>query len=463
MGSLLATISRPRRRDRPVARPGCRRVGNERAVRLARVVADGAFDRRGELVETDPIAHRGDRREDRERKRAPGPDRRRLRCSFQGRRVQERPREERDERGPRAPGPRASAGGRRGPWRRAPGPRSSTRPRLVPATRSCPSPSSELEVDEGCDAGGPEDTMTSRASARTTPSGAGSGGRAATASLDPKPRGTNWSASIPSDRHERRAASRTVGVHPAGDEPAEQRERRLEGLGPEEDPREAHERERHDPPAQDGRQRPVARPLAAGRAAGATRSTASSAPWIAPQNDERPRGAVPQAAEDHRERRGCARSAARRAGSRRAGCRGSRAASEDSVMCQRRQNVLDRASPCTGASKFCGKRKPEQQRDTDRDVGVAAEVRVDLRSRSRRSPKRISRCVCASGFGEDRVDDRRGEEARDHDLLEQAGEDQPERAARRRRRRGSGVSWSCGSSSRARTIGPATRCGKNDR
>ena len=55
-----------------------------------------ALDRRGKLVETDPIAHRGDRRRIASDTCA-GFERRRLRCPFQGRCVQERPRDERDE------------------------------------------------------------------------------------------------------------------------------------------------------------------------------------------------------------------------------------------------------------------------------------------------------------------------------------------------------------------------------
>ena len=47
-------------------------------------------------------------------------------------------------------------------------------------------------------------------------------------------------------------------------------------------------------------------------------------------------------------------------------------------MCQRRQKSDDVRAPCTGELKFCGKRKPEQQREADRHVGVAGEVEVEL-------------------------------------------------------------------------------------
>ena len=69
----------------------------------------------------------------------------------------------------------------------------------------------------------------------------------------------------------------------------------------------------------------------------------------------------------------------------------------DSVMCQRRQNALDRGGR-VGRVEVLGEAEPEQQRAADGDVGVAAEVRVDLDGVARRSPNRISRFVCASGF-----------------------------------------------------------------
>ena len=62
---------------------------------------------------------------------------------------------------------------------------------------------------------------------------------------------------------------------------------------------------------------------------------------------------------------------------------------------------------------------------------------------------------------EDRVDEPGREQVGDHDLLDQAAADQEERPggldlARDR------AGCSCGRNSLARTIGPATRCGKKD-
>ncbi len=67
---------------------------NERAARLARVSPDGALDRVGELVDPDPIAHCGERPEQCERHRAPGPERRGLGGPLHRRCVQHRPHEE---------------------------------------------------------------------------------------------------------------------------------------------------------------------------------------------------------------------------------------------------------------------------------------------------------------------------------------------------------------------------------
>ena len=102
----------------------------------------------------------------------------------------------------------------------------------------------------------------------------------------------------------------------------------------------------------------------------------------------------------------------------------------------------------------------EQQRDADRDVRVAAEVGEDLDGVAVDADEDLERRVPVRR-GEDVVDDVRREVVRDHHLEEEAAEDQEERPRSCRRARGSRGRSSCGSNSLARTIGPATRCGKN--
>ena len=95
-------------------------------------------------------------------------------------------------------------------------------------------------------------------------------------------------------------------------------------------------------------------------------------------------------------------------------------------MCQRRQkSVIDVAE--YGASKFCGNGEAEQQRDPDRDVRVAEEVGVDLHRVGVDPDEHLERRVLVRR-AEDLVDDVRGEVVRDHDLHEEPGADEEERA-----------------------------------
>ena len=128
-------------------------------------------------------------------------------------------------------------------------------------------------------------------------------------------------------------------------------------------------------------------------------------------------------------------------------------------MCQRRQKSW-RLSAAYGESKFRGNVKPSSKRDPDRDIRVAGEVGVDLDGVRVDPDQELERRVLPRRT-ERLVDDARGEVVRDHDLLEQAGRDQVERRLVSTRRGLRGVS-SCGISSPGRTIGPATRCGKNE-
>ncbi len=90
--------------------------------------------------------------------------------------------------------------------------------------------------------------------------------------------------------------------------------------------------------------------------------------------------------------------------------------------------VLDR-DRCVRRVEVLREPEPEQQRDPDRHVGVAREVRVDLHGVRVDRDQDLERRVL-TGRGEDLVHDRRGEVVRDHHLLEEARGDQVEGAAR---------------------------------
>ena len=111
-----------------------------------------------------------------------------------------------------------------------------------------------------------------------------------------------------------------------------------------------------------------------------------------------------------------------------------------------------------GLRKFCGKTKPEQQREADRDVGIAGEVAVDLGGVAVGGQQHVGPAVGLRD-GEHRFDERPGQIVGDHDLLDQAERDQREPGADRDAVRVARLA-SCGRNSRARTIGPATRWGK---
>ena len=174
-GSVRSRRHLPPRRPppgRPAAPPGCPRAGTNAPSDLpassptARSTIAASSSR---PIQSLTAAIGGDR----ERQRAPGSTATRpLRVSASVR-TGASTRERRG--GRRAPDRPASAGGRRGRWRGSGSRR--RRPRRAPATHSRARPLSELEVDEGCHAGGPRITITSSASARTIPSGAASAGK----------------------------------------------------------------------------------------------------------------------------------------------------------------------------------------------------------------------------------------------------------------------------------------------
>ena len=93
-------------------------------------------------------------------------------------------------------------------------------------------------------------------------------------------------------------------------------------------------------------------------------------------------------------------------------------------MCHLRQKLwIDVAA--YGRVEVLREAQAEQQRAADGDVGVAAEVGVDLDGVAVDAEQDLEVRVLAR-VGEHRLDDRARHEARDHDLLEQSGEDQPE-------------------------------------
>ena len=81
-----------------------------------------------------------------------------------------------------------------------------------------------------------------------------------------------------------------------------------------------------------------------------------------------------------------------RGGCRRAECRDSRAANCDSVMCQRRQKSTIE-SRGVGPQEIVGQPDASMQRQADRHVGVAGEVAIDLRPRSRKSRAALAGAV----------------------------------------------------------------------
>ena len=78
-----------------------------------------------------------------------------------------------------------------------------------------------------------------------------------------------------------------------------------------------------------------------------------------------------------------------------------------------------------GRVEVDGEPDAEQEGEPDGDVGVPAEVAVDLHGVAPGREDHLGRGVLR-GVGEDRVDDGARHVRRDHHLLEQAGHDQPQ-------------------------------------
>ena len=120
------------------------------------------------------------------------------------------------------------------------------------------------------------------------------------------------------------------------------------------------------------------RPARSAAQPAARRSSESPTPWIAAPDDERPRGPVPEAAEQHRQHQVAVRHQPALAVAARAGCRGSRAASA-------------RAS-CASGARSPAARRPCTARRSSAGTGTRAAARRRSRcSCSRRSRRRSGR------------------------------------------------------------------------
>ena len=102
----------------------------------------------------------------------------------------------------------------------------------------------------------------------------------------------------------------------------------------------------------------------------------------------------------------------------------------------------------------------EQGRQADGDVAVGGEVAVDLHRVAISREQQIERAV-TGGVEEHRIDQVGREIRGDHHFLEQAAKISSSGLASSTRA-GTGCS-SCGRKNAARTMGPATSCGKNER
>ncbi len=144
-------------------------------------------------------------------------------------------------------------------------------------------------------------------------------------------------------------------------------------------------------------------------------------------DDERPAGAVPEAADQHRQHQVAVRDHLALAV----------AAERDvEVVAQpARQRHVPAAPEVLQRDRGVGRvevlreLEAEQEREPDRDVRVAGEVGVDLDGVGVDPDQDLERRVLP-GRAEHLVDDVRREVVRDHDLLEEAGRDQVEGAAR---------------------------------
>ena len=243
----------------------------------------------------------------------------------------------------------------------------------------------------------------------------------------------------------------TSGDGPPGAQPAEHVERRGEVGRAEEHPGEADHVEGHEP----AHQRRHARASRSG-----SRSAALDRQGAAVDRRPRPGTSRPRRARGRRAASwpsGCGTCAGARRGCRRAGCRGSRAASA-TASCASAARTGAGWSPCRGGRSSAGSLKPEQQREADRHVGVAGEVAVDLAREAVDREQHLGAGAAGGSLKTGSTIRRASSSAttvfftKPPAISSSAGPASTARGSRGVR------SW--GSSSFARTIGPATRWGK---
>ena len=126
-------------------------------------------------------------------------------------------------------------------------------------------------------------------------------------------------------------------------------------------------------------------------------------------------------------------------------------------MCQRRQKSMGEVARY-GKSKFGRQHEAQQQRHADGDVRVAGEVAVDLTVNASAPVQASSALVAPEPW--------KSASAGPASMSATVFFKSPTAMSRYPRRtcsqRGDCICSNCGSSTEARMIGPATRCGKND-
>ena len=149
-----------------------------------------------------------------------------------------------------------------------------------------------------------------------------------------------------------------------------------------------------------------------------------------------------------------------RCGCRRVGCTGSRAARRRALMCQRCQNSAGSCAKIRRAEVLHQLDSEQQRAEPARHVGVAREIEVDLECEGVQTPEERPGGVLVRGFGEHRIRyrfraRRRADFRNQPEANRKAACSMSTSVARTRR-----SAVSCGSSLPARSIGPATSCGK---
>ena len=330
--------------------------------------------------------------------------------------------------------------------------------RVAVATRS------ELEVDEGRDAGRPE----GRDEHQRHPDDRALRDRRQVREPRHQRQGYPRRQVLASDpdhdrQRPRRASPGCDGSPQASKSCRKMSPARVEGVGAEEDPGRADDVERDQPPgvAAQPRRRRLGQPAPLAPLGRASAPRQSPTPWMPPQTTnvhaapcQRPPSSIVSIRLRYVQQRRAAAAAER----------------DVQVVAQPARErdvpaapeVLQRLARCRARRSSAGSGSRAAARRRWR-------CRCSPRSRSRSAPRRrrprpAPRAPeCCSGAREDVVDDRVGQVVGDHDLLEQAADDQEGGQPDVDAPRVAAAARAAGGTRAARTIGPATRCGKNDR